>query len=107
MSWDVIGIALLAGAATWVFRVLPTLARTDRLPAESWLHRFLGATGPAAIGTLFIASILPMLVPDLLRLLPVAAGTLAVVIVYAKSRSVVAATLAGAVLHGLTVWLLA
>jgi branched-subunit amino acid transport protein len=105
MNWELLAIALMAGAANWAFRVLPTLARTDRFAQGGWLERFLAATGPAAIATLFVASILPALSPDLLRLLPAVTGTLAVLAVYVLQRSVVGATLAGAFVHGATVWL--
>jgi branched-subunit amino acid transport protein len=105
MNTELLVVALLAGAANWAFRVLPTLARTDRLALGGWLERFLAATGPAAIGTLFVASILPMLSFTLAPLLPVLTGTAAVLAVYRLNRSVVAATLAGAFAHGLTVWL--
>jgi hypothetical protein len=83
------------------------LARTDRMAVGGWLERFLSATGPAAIATLFVAAILPALSPGLGPLLPVITGTLAVVGVFVWSRSVVLATLAGAVAHGATVWLMA
>lgn len=107
MNGDLLVVALMAGAANWAFRALPVLARTDRLVAGGWLERFLSATGPAAIATLFVAAILPALTPDMIRLLPVIAGTAAVLVVYALRRSVVAATLAGALAHGGTVWLFA
>jgi hypothetical protein len=107
MNWDLMAVALVAGLANWAFRVLPTLARTDRLTPGSLLERFLQATGPAAIGTLFVASILPSLTVDPATLIPVVAGVAGVLAVYLVSRSVVAATLAGAVLHGAVVWLIA
>ena len=105
MNIELLTVALLAGAANWAFRVLPTLARTDRLTPGGWLERFLSATGPAAIGTLFVASVLPLLSTEVSALLPVVTGTLAVLAVYLAARSVVAATLAGAVVHGLVFWL--
>jgi branched-subunit amino acid transport protein len=101
MNWDLLTVALMAGAANWAFRALPTMARTDRMAAGGWLERFLSATGPAAIATLFVAAILPALTPDPVRLLPVIAGTLAVLAVYLVRRSVVFATLAGAIAHGI------
>lgn len=107
MNWDLFAVACLAGAANWAFRALPILARTDRIATAGWLERFLAATGPAAIATLFVASILPALTPDILRLLPVITGTLTVLATYLARRSVVAATLAGALVHGVTVWLFA
>lgn len=106
MNLDVLTVAVLAGAANWAFRALPILARTDRLAAGGWLERFLSATGPAAIATLFVAAILPALTADVLRLLPVVTGTLAVLGLWVARRSVVLATLGGAVAHGGTVWLL-
>lgn len=105
MSWELLTVALLAGAANWAFRALPILARMDRMAVGGWLGRFLSATGPAAIATLFVASILPALTPDLARLAPVVTGTAAVLGAWQVKRSVVLATLAGAVAHGLTVWL--
>jgi asparagine N-glycosylation enzyme membrane subunit Stt3 len=105
MNWDLFIVACLAGAANWAFRALPILARTDRISTGGWQGRFLSATGPAAIATLFVASILPALTPDLLRLLPVITGILAVLAIWLARRSAVLATLAGALIHGVTVWL--
>ncbi|MBA4325316.1 MAG: hypothetical protein C0426_09825 [Rhodobacter sp.] len=106
MSWDLLAVALMVGAANWAFRALPILMRMDRMAVGGWLGRFLSSTGSAAIATLFVASILPALTPDLARLAPVLTGTAAVLATWAALRSVVLATLAGAVTHGLTVWLL-
>jgi asparagine N-glycosylation enzyme membrane subunit Stt3 len=47
-----------------------------------------------------------MLLTEVSALLPVATGTLAVVAVYLGARSVVAATLAGAVVYGVAFWLI-
>lgn len=104
MNSDLLIVAVLAGAANWVFRVLPTRMKTADLAPGGLMARFLAASGPAAIGTLFVASVLPVLslVPS--GFVPQFLGTLAVVAVFAARRSVVAATLAGALAHGLTVW---
>ena len=108
MNQDLLIVALLAGAANWAFRALPILARTDKLASGGWLQRFLGATGPAAIATLFVAAILPALAPELLWLFPLVAGILGVTgTFYLAGRSVVLATLAGAFCHGMASWLLA
>lgn len=106
MNWDLLAVALLAGAANWAFRALPVITRSDRMAAGGWLERFLSATGPAAIATLFVAAILPALTPDARALMPVIVGTLAVLATYVARRSVVLATLAGAFLHGLATWTL-
>jgi len=106
VSWELLTVALMAGAANWAFRALPILARMERVAAAGWLGRFLASTGPAAIGALFVAAILPSLVPDPGRLLPVILGTLAVLGVWFARKSVVLATLAGALAHGATTWTL-
>lgn len=103
MNGELLAVALMAGAANWAFRVLPTMARTDRLPKGGWLERFLAATGPAAIATLFVAAILPAVAGP--AMLPLVAGIGAVLVVFRASLSVVLATLAGALAHGLAVWL--
>ena len=107
MNWDLLVVALATGAANWVFRALPILTHSNRETADGPFQRFLSATGPAAIATLFVASVLPALSPDLDRLLPTATGTLAVLGIWRLRTSVVLATLGGALVHGLTVWLMA
>lgn len=106
MSWDLLTVALLAGVANWAFRALPIISRTDRQPAGGWLERFLSATGPAAIATLLVASLLPLVTPDPGKLLAVVIGIVAVLVTYYRAGSVVLATLAGAFAHGAAVWLL-
>ena len=107
MNPDLLTVALLAGAANWAFRVLPVRMKPADLAPNGAAARFLAATGPAAIGTLFVASILPALTTVPSGLVPLILGTLAVIAVFAARRSVVAATVAGAVAHGLAVWALA
>lgn len=101
MNPDLLTMALIVGGFTWAFRFLPTKVDTSGLPAEGLLARFLAATGPAAITTLFVASALPLLSPRLPDLIPLLAGLAAVVAVYFARRSVVLATLAGALAYGL------
>lgn len=99
-----IEILILAGAVglcNWAFRYFPTRADLADHPPGALLSRFLAATGPAAIGTLFVASVLPYARnPDLLVLGPLAAGVAAVCAVFGLSRSVVLATVAGAAAYG-------
>lgn len=104
MNWDLLTVALMAGAANWAFRALPIIAHKRHATAGGWLGRFLASTGPAAIGTLFVAAILPSMTLDLVRLVPVLAGTAAVLGVFFTQKSVVLATLAGALVHGLATW---
>lgn len=100
MNGDLLLTAALAGAATWAFRALPTLlSRRDAQPTGLFA-RFLAATGPAAIATLFVASVLPQLHPAPRDLVPLAAGTLATVLAFLPGRAVALATVAGAVAYG-------
>lgn len=103
MRFEILALALIVGAFTWAFRYFPTKADLSGIKPDGVLARFLASTGPAAIATLFVASLLPMVkagVP-----LPLVVGTAAVLAVYGASRSVVLATLAGSVGYGLAVWL--
>lgn len=101
MNPDLILMALLAGAANWAFRALPTLMMRREPRPGGLASAFLASTGPAAIATLFTASILPALTPVRGDLLPVAAGVVATVLAFLPRRSVVAATLTGALVCGL------
>lgn len=103
MRIEVLTLALLVGAFTWAFRYFPTRADISRLPQGGPLSRFLAATGPAAITTLFTASAIPFVEGG--TPFPLALGTIAVLAVFAASRSVVGATMAGSVGYGLGVWL--
>lgn len=102
MRRELLLLALMVGAFTWAFRVLPTRADLSALPPDGLLSRFLAATGPAAIATLFVASVLPMVSGGLP--LPMMGGTLAVVGVFAATKSVVGATMGGSAAYGALFW---
>src|SRR5699024_8834179 len=72
-------MAVLTGVATWAFRALPTMLMRSEPKPGGLLARFLAATGPAAIATLFVASILPQLMPVPRDVLPLVAGVAATV----------------------------
>ena len=38
MNWELLTVALMAGAANWAFRALPILARDTARPDAHWLH---------------------------------------------------------------------
>jgi len=97
---EILLMAVLTGLATWAFRALPTLLMRAEPPPGGLLARFLAATGPAAIATLFVASVVPQLIPVPRDLWPLAAGTLATVAAFLPRRSVIVATLAGALVYG-------
>lgn len=100
MNTNLIYVALIAGGATWAFRVLPILLMRGDMKPTGLFARFLATTGPAAIATLFVASILPQLYPAPRELGPLAVGIIATVVAFLPQRSVVFATLSGAVAYG-------
>ncbi len=106
MNLDILIIALMAGVANWAFRFLPLRFDLSAGHPDGLMSRFLAATGPAAICTLFVASILPGL-----KVLPKDAGALvagltAVCAAFAVFRSVAGATFAGAAAYALAFWAL-
>lgn len=105
MNTDLMLMACAVGVATWAFRYGPTKLSLQDLPPDSLRARFIAATGPAAIATLFVASSLPVLSDGAGLAAPLLAGTLAVLGVFFWRRSVVAATLAGAAAYGAAFWL--
>lgn len=104
MSPDLLILAFLVGGFTWAFRYLPTRLRPRARAADGLGSRFLAATGPAAIATLFVASILPMVRTGDAPLALVL-GVAAVIGVFVWRGSVLLATLAGAAAYGLVVYL--
>ena len=96
MRADVLEVALIAGVLTYLWRYLPLRANLNDMPPNGLLARFLAATGPAAIATLFVAEMLPLLHTSLGRQSAAAVGVLAVLLAYRWRKSVVFATLAGA-----------
>ena len=99
MAADLVILAVLVGGANWCFRVLPMVFPIAKAGGDGPVGRFLSATGPAAIATLFVASVLPEVQggvphPNLI------AGVAAVCGVFALSRSVAVSTVAGAVAYG-------
>lgn len=100
MNPDILILALIVGAANWIFRYGPMRLDLGARAEAGPLARFLSATGPAAIATLVVASVLPM-AGDLALALPLVAGTGAVLAVWVWRHSVVLATLAGSLAYGL------
>ena len=100
MRAEVIALALIVGFCTWGFRYVPLRMDLSKLRPDSLMGRFLAATGPAAIATLFVAEAVPYLRAPLAGQMPFWGGVLAVVVVYAAARSAVVATIAGALAYG-------
>lgn len=101
MPSDAVILALIVGACTWGFRYLPLRIGLHNLAAGGPVGRFLAATGPAAIATLFVAEALPFLRVSNGQTVPLVAGVAVVLAVYAARKSVVLATLSGSVAFGM------
>lgn len=100
MRVEILILALIVGAFTYSFRYLPMRINLMAIKPGGPLSRFLSSTGPAAIATLFVASILPALQSSLSGHAPLTFGIVAVLAAFAVTRSVVGATLAGALAYG-------
>jgi branched-subunit amino acid transport protein len=96
MRADVLQLALMAGGLTYLWRYLPLRISLGDMPKDGLLSRFLSATGPAAIATLFVAEMLPLLQGTQAEQGRVGVGVLAVVLAFAWRKSVVFVTLSGA-----------
>lgn len=107
MNLGLLIMALCVGLVTWGFRFGPTRLDLSSLPTDGWLARFLASTGPAAIATLFVASILPIVHGLGGQNLPLSFGIASVLVIYALARSVVMATLAGSFAYGVVFWIVA
>lgn len=101
MNSDLILMAALAGLANWGFRALPILVMKSEPKAGGIFARFLASTGPAAIATLFVASVMGQLYPEPKELLPLTAGVMGTILAFLPRRSVVGATLVGSLAYGL------
>ena len=96
MAADLVILAVLVGGANWCFRVLPMVFPIAKAGGDGPVGRFLSATGPAAIATLFVAEMLPLLQGTQAEQGRVGVGVLAVMLAFAWRKSVVFATLSGA-----------
>ncbi|MDQ2064761.1 AzlD domain-containing protein [Xinfangfangia sp. CPCC 101601] len=106
MNPDLLIMALLAGLANWGFRALPVILMKREQAPGGVMARFLASTGPAAIATLFVASVLPQIYPAPREILPLAMGVMATFAGFWPRKSIVGGTLAGAAGYAATFWFL-
>lgn len=102
MHADIVWTALLAGAATFLIRLLPSLV-SDRLAPDRLGRRaraLVLALGPAAIAALLALSVAPLAQTHGLA---TAAGIAATIAIHRLSASAILATLAGATAYGLII----
>lgn len=99
MSSQLLILAVVVGLSNWAFRVLPTKMDLSRLKPGGRLASFLEAMGPAAIATLFVSAILPMLGSHWQGNLVAALGLAGVLALFAWRRNVILATLGGSAIY--------
>lgn len=97
MRLEVLALALIVGLANYAFRYGPIAARLGDGQTGGFMARFLAATGPAAIATLVVASVLPLVGGERV---PLVAGVAAVLALWVWRRSVALATVGGAIAYG-------
>ena len=97
---EAVVLSVIVGACTWGFRYLPLRLGLQNVAPGGAVGRFLAATGPAAIATLFAAELLPHLRAIDSQPVPLGLGLLAVLSVFFWRRSAVLATIAGSVAYG-------
>lgn len=115
MTTEFLVVTLVVGIGTWLFRFLPTRLRSlssargdrgrrgqarDGAARAGRLTQALESIGPAAIATLFIASVLPGLATAAQDRILVLVGCATTVLIFVARRNIVLATLAGAVAYG-------
>lgn len=101
MRFEILTLALMVGAANWVFRYAPLRLSRGLGQGTGPLARFLAATGPAAIATLVVASMLPMVSADPAQTIPPVAGIAAILGLWQWRRSVVVSTLGGSLAYAI------
>lgn len=107
MRTELIIVALAVGLGTWLFRYLPTRFGGVAPSDGGRLARSVESLGPAAIATLFVASILPAVTPGGSEVILALVGCAATLQVFRLRRNVVLATMAGAAAYGVAFALLA
>jgi branched-subunit amino acid transport protein len=100
MRTDLLLVALIVGGGTWLFRFLPTRLQRRSQARDGRLAHSLESIGPAAIATLFVASVLPDLVATAAHRPLVLVGSAVTVLAFLSKRNVILATLAGAAAYG-------
>jgi branched-subunit amino acid transport protein AzlD len=100
MRTDLVLVAAAVGLGTWLFRFLPMQFRGTPGARNPRLARAMESIGPAAIVTLFLASVLPDLAPGAPDRSLILIGCATTALAFGIRRNVVLATLAGTVAYG-------
>lgn len=100
MRTELVIVAVVVGVGTWLFRFLPTRLRGIPEVRSPRLTRAMESIGPAAIATLFIASVLPDLIPGAQDRSLILIGCATTALAFLLKRNIVLATMAGTVAYG-------
>lgn len=100
MRGDLLVVAVIVGVGTWLFRFLPTRLRGLSAARNPRVTVAMESIGPAAIATLFVASILPEVSGGGGGLAPVLGGCAATVLAYRARGDVLLATVTGTLVYG-------
>ncbi|QWA12188.1 L-valine transporter subunit YgaH [Sodalis ligni] len=105
MSHTVIIIGLVVGLANYLFRYLPLrlgsgAGKGEHYPGR-WIGRILDGIGIASICALLVVSSVPDVLRDTHKLVPTLAGFTVLIALFYRTRSIIIATLAGALCYGL------
>lgn len=104
MSTNVILVCLLVGTVNYLFRYLPLrlgARQTSGRLKSGPLSRVLDSIGIASICALLVVSGAPDVMRDPQRLLPSLAGFTLLTLIFWRTKSIIIATLTGAVAYGL------
>ncbi|MEZ7813925.1 MAG: branched-subunit amino acid transport protein [Paracoccaceae bacterium] len=100
MKLDLLTLVLIVGAFTWAFRFLPIQFGFGRCAENTTLNAFFIATGPSAIATLFVGSIIPLIGDNWVQNFSVFCGIVTVIGIYWWKNSTIIATIVGAAIYG-------
>ncbi len=99
MNTSLVIMAVSVGLANWAFRAAPTKLDLARLKPGGLLNGFLESMGPAAIATLLVSAILPMVGGNIREMTALVLGLASVVALFYWKRNVIIATFGGAVFY--------
>lgn len=105
MNADVLLIGLVVGCANYLFRYLPLrLAPARQRPGipRGKIALLLDSIGIASICALLVVSSTPEVMRDHARLVPTLAGFTALALCFYRTKSIIYATLIGALAFGIT-----
>lgn len=106
MRPELVVVAVIVGLGTWLFRAVPARFGNRLVTPNSRLAAAMEGIGPAAIATLFVASIMPELSGGGTRILLLLIGSTATILTFRLRRNVVLATIAGAIAYGVAAGLM-